>query len=332
MRRVLVTGATGGFGIALVHALLADGYQVRATGRNRAAGARLREAGVEFIAADLTAPASLPALVPGIDLVVHAAALSSPWGREEDFWRINVTATAALAAAARAAGCGQFIFISTPSVYSEPRDRVGLTEASPVAKKFANAYAASKYASERLVLAANQPGFATLVLRPRALVGPDDTVLLPRLMRVARRGKFPVFRHGAALIDLTDVRDAAAAVLAAAARPQQTAGCVFNISGGAPLPVAEALALVFSAFELRPDYVSLPYVPTAHFLGLIECICARWPGRPEPPATVYTLSTLAFSQTFDLRAAREDLGWQPRFSPAEAIARTASAWRHNAKL
>ena len=332
MRRALVTGATGGFGIALVQALLAQGYQVRATGRNLAAGARLRQAGAEFMAAELTEPAILPALVSGIDLVVHAAALSSPWGRDEDFQLINVTVTAALLAAAQATACDQFIFISTPSVYSEPLDRLGLTEGSPVAKKFANAYAASKYAAERLVLAANQAGFSTMALRPRALVGPDDTVLLPRLMRVARRGKFPLFRQGQALIELTDVRDAAAAVLAAAARPQQTSGRIFNISGGAPLPVAEALALVFAAFDLRPKYLPLPYAPIASLLRLAEIICARLPSRPEPPATAYTLSTLAFSQTFDLRAARKDLGWQPRFSPAEAIARTAAAWRNDAKL
>ncbi len=332
MRHVLVTGATGGYGITLVQALLAEGYQVRATGRNLAAGVRLRQAGAEFIAAELTEPAILPALLSGIDLVVHAAALSSPWGRDEDFQRINVTVTAALLAAAQATACNQFIFISTPSVYSEPLDRLGLTEGSAVAKKFANAYAASKYAAERLVLAANQAGFSTMALRPRALVGPDDTVLLPRLMRVARRGKFPLFRQGQALIELTDVRDAAAAVLAAAARPQQTSGRIFNISGGAPLPVAEALAIVFAAFDLRPKYLPLPYAPIASLLRLAEIICARLPSRPEPPATVYTLSTLAFSQTFDLRAARKDLGWQPRFSPAEAIARTAAAWRNDAKL
>jgi len=332
MRRVLVTGATGGLGIALVAALLAAGDQVRATGRNLAAGARLQAAGAQFMAAELTGAADLAALVAGVNIVVHAAALSSPWGRVEDFRRINVAATAAMLAASRAAGCDHFIFISSPSVYSEPRDRLDLTEASPVAKRFANAYAATKYAAERLVLAANQPGFATTVLRPRALVGPDDKVLLPRLMRVAARGRFPLFREGSALIELTDVRDAAAAVLAAGARPGPAGGRVFNISGGAPLSVAATLGLVFAAFGMRPRYVRLPYTPLARLLGLVEGICARWPGRPEPPATVYTISALAFSQTFDLRAAREALGWQPRCSLEAAIARTARAWRDNAKL
>jgi nucleoside-diphosphate-sugar epimerase len=332
MRRVLVTGATGGLGIALVQALLAQNYPVRATGRRLAVGARLRDAGAEFIAADLSDKTRLPALVADTDILIHAAALSSPWGRREDFQRINVTITRDLSAAAQIAGCKHFIFISTPSIYSEPRDRLGLTEASPVAEQFANDYAASKYAAERFVLAANQPDFATAVLRPRALVGPDDTVLLPRLLRVAERGLFPLLRQGQALIELTDVRDAANAVLAIAAQPRQTAGRSFNISGGIPLSVAAALSMVFAHFDLRPRLLALPYAPAARLGRLAEIIYARLPGRPEPPATVYTLSTLAFSQTFDLRAARDELGWQPRFTPAEAIARTAAAWRQYAPL
>ncbi len=63
-----------------------------------------------------------------------------------------------------------------------------------------------------------------------------------------------------------------------------------------------------------------------------EAVCARLPGRPEPPATVYSLSTLAFSQTFDLAAARADLEWSPRFTPGQAIARTAAAWNRHAPL
>lgn len=325
-RRALVTGATGGLGLALVAALVEAGYEVRATGR------RAVPMAAAFMAAELTDPAAIPALVAGMDVVFHAAALSSPWGKAAAFRAINVDATRVLLDAAQAAGCENFVFISTPSVYAEPRDRLGLTEASPVAAVFANDYAATKYAAERLVLAANAPGFATMALRPRALVGPDDAVLLPRILQVARRGWFPMFNGGRALIELTDVRDAAAAAIAADARREEVAGRVFNISGGAPARVRELLELVFTAFGLQPKLVNLPFAPTARVLRAVEFVCARLPGRPEPPATVYSIGTLAFCQTFDLSAAREALGWAPRFTPQEAIARTARAWRGNAAL
>ena len=332
MRRALVTGATGGLGLALVPALLARGYQVRATGRNRCAGERLRAVGAEFVAADLTDPAQAAPLVAGRDVVFHAAALSSVWGPAASFAAINVGATARLLEAARQTGCDAFIFVSTPSVYAEPRDRLRLTEESALARRFANAYVATKFAAERLVLGANAPGFATVAVRPRALVGPDDRVLLPRLLRVARSGWFPLFRGGRAMIELTDVRDAAEAIVAADTHRAEVGGRVFNISGGAPMSVRETLGLVFAATGLCPRLVEAPFALAAGAMALAEAVCARWPGEPEPPATVYSLSTLAFSQTFDLSAARESLSWTPRVSPEDAIARTAAQWGRHAPL
>ncbi|WP_252493539.1 NAD-dependent epimerase/dehydratase family protein, partial [Escherichia coli] len=63
------------------------------------------------------------------------------------------------------------VYASTPSIYAAPRARIGLTEDSPVGSRFANAYAATKYAAERLTLEADTPGFRTVAIRPRAIVG-----------------------------------------------------------------------------------------------------------------------------------------------------------------
>jgi nucleoside-diphosphate-sugar epimerase len=95
---------------------------------------------------------------------------------------------------------------------------------------------------------------------------------------------------------------------------------VFNISGGAPLAVSTILDLAFAALGLAPRRIAVPYPLAAGICRGLEALCARLPGRPEPPATVYSLGTLAFSQTFDLTAARRDLGWVPRRTPREAIA------------
>ena len=327
-----MTGATGGLGLALVPALLARGYQVRASGRDRSAGERLRAAGAEFVAADLTDPAVAAPLAADRDVVFHAAALSSLWGPPAAFAAINVEATVRLLAGARQAGCDAFIYVSTPSVYAEARDRLDLTEDSPLAKRFANAYVATKFTAEQSVLAANGPGFATVAIRPRALVGPDDRVLLPRLLRVARSGFFPLFRGGRALIELTDVNDAAEALVAADLRRASLGGRVFNVSGGAPMSVRDVVGAVFAAVGLAPRLVEAPFAFAAGACALAEAVCAHWPSRPEPPATVYSLMTLAFSQTFDLRGVREALSWAPRVSPEEAIARTAALWRRHAPV
>jgi len=96
-------------------------------------------------------------------------------------------------------------------------------------------YASTKYRAERIVLAADDPAFATVALRPRAIVGPHDTAPPPRLLRAARRGVIPLPRAGEALIEITDVRDVVTAFLAAEDRIAEASGRVFNIAGGHPL-------------------------------------------------------------------------------------------------
>lgn len=326
-RRALVTGATGGLGLAVVEALAAEGYAVRASGRDPAARTRLEALGAEVVLADIVEPGTPRRLCEGMDAVFHAAALSSPWGLPELFRRVNVTATARLLEAARAAGADAFVFVSSPSIYARRRDQLGLTEADPPAARPMNAYAATKGEAERLVLAANAPGFATVAVRPRAIVGPDDKVLLPRVLRLVRTGRFPVMRGGRALVELTDARDAARALMLADARRSSVGGQAFNVSGGRPVAVRDLVLRLGDALDrpvrLRPVPVELAMAAA----GLMEAVCGLLPGRPEPPLTAYGVAALAYSQTFDLTRAREGLGYAPRHDPLETAAALARASR-----
>ena len=317
VRHALVTGATGGFGRILVPALLAAGYRVRATGRDREAARMLAVQGAEMVLADLVAD-PLDALVEGIDTVFHLAALSSPWGARADFEAINVEATRRLLDAARNAGVMRFVFASTPSIYAEPRDRIGLTEADVPAHRFANDYAATKYAAEQMVLAATGTAMTTVALRPRAIVGPHDTVLLPRLIRAVRGGRLLLPGGGKTLIELTDARDAAAAFIAAD-RPD-IGGQVFNISGGAPRPLSELVATIFARLGRPVRITPIPRELALAMGGAMERVALWRPGRPEPPLTRYGAMTLGWSQTFNLARAREGLGWAPSVLPEAAIA------------
>ena len=320
-RCALVTGATGGFGRALVQALLEKGYEVRATGRDWTVGTELAALGAAFRPADLTSDPPAP-LVADIDVVFHLAALSAPWGRMADFRAINIEATRTLLAVARAAGCARFVHISTPSIFAEPRSRLGLSEDSPPARRFANAYGATKYAGEQLVRAADGPDLRTVVIRPRAIVGPHDRVLLPRLMRAVESGRVPLPGGGAGLVELTDVRDVVAATIAAA-ETDAAAGRTFNVSGGAPMTARAVVERVCAVLGKRPRLIDLPVRAAMLLAGAAE-LAARLRGR-EPQVTRYAVMTLAWSQTFDLRAAREVLGWTPRVHPDAAIAHALKA-------
>ncbi len=312
-RRALVTGATGGLGRILVPMLSARGWAVTATGRNREVGAVL---GVPFVGADLTRD-DLAALLRGVDTVFHLAALSSPWGKRADFEAANVLATQRLLEAAERAGCSAFVYTSTPSIYADTRHQIGLTEQSPLPKHFANDYAATKFEAEGHVLAA---AMASVVLRPRAIISPYDTALLPRLLRAANRGRMPLPGGGDALIELTDARDVAEALIAAAERADDVRGQAFNISGGTPRALRDIAATVFKHLGLTVDLRPINARLLMTVATAAEAAAKLLPGRPEPFVTRYSAMTLSWSQTFDLSAARDHLGWTPAHTPEAAIA------------
>lgn len=315
-RRALVTGATGGLGLALTRSLLETGHAVRAAGRSPTAIARLHDMGAETVAGDLF-DLGPDALCKDIDVVFHAAALSSPWGPDAAFRRANVDLTRDLLAAARRAGAGSFVFVSSPSVYARWRDQVGLTEETAWPDRPLNAYARTKGEAERLVLAADAPGFRTVAVRPRAIVGPDDAVLLPRILRLVKRGRFPLFRNGRALVELTDVRDAARAIRLADIHREAVGGQAINVTGGQAVPVRDLVHRLGRTLGVEVRTVSIPLAVGQALSVGADALCRALPGRPEPMLTPYTLSTLAWSQTFDLTRARRLLGYEPAHDAVE---------------
>ncbi len=323
--KILVTGATGFLGGAVcAHLHASGGWEVTATGRNIEKGARV--AADRFIPADLADDGAAAGLVRGHAAVVHCAALTSPWGRPADFERANVSATAALLDAAVAAGLRRFVHVSTPSIYGAHVHREGLTETSPLPPRPVNEYARTKLAAERLVLAAKDR-LEVVVLRPHALIGVGDTVLLPRLARAASTGRLRRIGDGRARTDLTCVENAALACrLALEAPAAAVVGEAFNVTNGEPMPLWDALGQFLRAAGLPPPRGRVPFrlawAGAAFAEAWSRCVSGR-----EPVLTRYGAGVLAFSQTFDIGKARRQLGYAPTVPLAEGLARVGRWWR-----
>jgi len=114
--RCLVTGATSGLGQCLIPALVEQGFEVTATGRNETIGARLTARGVRFIACDLVDD-PLDTLVAQSEIVFHLAALSAPFGPARDFLKANLTATHRTYPSQPSLFIGAAVFVCLHSVY-----------------------------------------------------------------------------------------------------------------------------------------------------------------------------------------------------------------------
>jgi nucleoside-diphosphate-sugar epimerase len=326
--RVLVTGGTGFLGRHIVWRLGQLGGDVVFTGRDRDHAAVVL-AGVEsgpgharFFPLSHGTPEAARALADAaqdIDAIVHCAALSAPWGRREAFERANVASTREVIGACEAHGVRRLVHISTPSLYFDFRDHVNIGEHEPLPHPV-NTYARTKGIAEQLVMHAAID--TVITLRPRAIFGPWDTTLLPRLLRVARQTRLPLMRGGSSLIDLTYVDNVVDAVmLALGASP---ARATFNISNGEPMTVLALFNALASAFDFPPRFRKVPYPLVATVAALLEGVATFAPAW-EPPLTRYSAGLLAYSQTLDLTQARKVLGYAPRVSLADGLRHTA-AW------
>jgi nucleoside-diphosphate-sugar epimerase len=247
--RVLVTGATGFCGRPLVARLAGAGYAVRAMVR-RAPSPPL-PAGVEIAThEDLAGPVAWDALLAGVDVVVHLAAIAHISGRtpEETYDRVNHQVTAALARAAAAAGVRHFVFISSVRAQSGATADHVLTERDP--PRPSDAYGRSKLAAEAAVAAAGVP---FTILRPVLIYGPG---LKGNLATLARLATLPLPLGGLtnrrSLLGLDNFIDAVLFVL----RTPETRGEIFLIAEPQPLTVAE---IVTALRQGRPSRLfSLP--------------------------------------------------------------------------
>jgi nucleoside-diphosphate-sugar epimerase len=311
MVKVVVTGATGGIGRTLVPLLASRGLEVVASGRNREAGRALAGRDVRFEPLDLVG-GDIGPLVAGAAIVVHLAARSSPWGPRASFHAENVAATARLVEAAARAGATRFVYASTPAIFSERRDRLDLRNGDRPAARPANAYASTKLEAERIVMSERR--MATVVIRPSAVLGPDDQAILPRLMRVLSRGVLPVGNGGKALFHPTDVRDCAEAFAAATLGSFRGAA---NVAGREPIGIVEMARALAARLGLAFRILRMPE-PALHALAAAAELAGRATGQ-EPPITRYSVASLSWSRSFDLGETEALLGWSPEFGPLDAL-------------
>ncbi|WP_328764134.1 MULTISPECIES: NAD-dependent epimerase/dehydratase family protein [unclassified Streptomyces] len=284
--RVAVTGASGFCGGHVARAAAARGAEVVCPGRRPGPVGEHRS---------WDAARALPDLA-GVDVVVHcAAAVGDPAPgspAEAQMYAVNVGGTERLL---RAAGGRPVVWVSSASVYDPRRDRSLVDEDHPRAGQL-NAYGRTKAAGEALALAAG-----AVVLRPRAVYGPGDGTLLPRLLSRVRAGTLLLPGPDVPL-SLTAVENLADAALAAAG----WAPGAYNVADAAPYARDAAVRRVLRAHGVVARIRHLP-VGVARTAARAAELLAR---GGEPALSRYAVDQLAHPVVLDLTRAGAQ-GWTP---------------------
>ena len=253
MTGILVTGASGFVGRAVVAAFARSGRTVRAAVR-RPPDANF-PAGVEMVQhPDLAQSFDWTPYLGDVDQVVHLAGIAHTGGvAPERYDRINRRATAELAAAATQSGIRHFVFVSSIRAQTGPSADHALTERDEPAPT--DAYGRSKLAAEAAVRASGVP---FTILRPALFYGPGAKGNFALLLRAARtRAPLPVkdFVNRRSLISIDNFISALDFVLSSPV----THGETYVVADpGVPPRLGDLIATMRKAQGRRPLLLPLP--------------------------------------------------------------------------
>lgn len=295
---IVVTGASGFIGNAVVQRLLSEGRRVVSLGRTDP-----QLPGLPHFTWDIREPASPDLLraLPYHDTVVHCAGEVDDWAEPRDLHAVNVTGTRHVLDAFSGV---RIICLSCADVYDPRRDHHRLyEEAGPVAEdRYPSAYEQSKALAEAVIKRVRP---RTLVLRPSVVYGPGDTTLFPRLRATIEDGVLRIPGGGKNMITLTYIGNLVDAVMAGIARPSVSG----PINVGDPEPYILREALLTYLARAGEEAVDLDVI--AGDLALTKAWYGERRARSKgtrPRITRYTIRQVVHDRTYDLTRLERQLG------------------------
>ncbi len=305
---VLLTGASGFVGAAVMRALVGSGYEVRALVRSP--HSFHASPGVTACVGDIPAGASTRAAARGCASVIHCAAdyrLSLGPGDAARMIAANVGGTTNVLRAAQAAGAKRLVHCSTVGTLAFQRTGKVCTEndraSSPAA--LVGPYKRSKWAAERLVLGAASAGLEVVVVQPSTPVGSGDHRPTPtgKIIRDFLRGRIPAVVDTG--LNLVAVEAVARGHLLALEHGEPGRSYIL---GDRNLTLRQLLSQVADIAGVpRPRWrvplgLALAVAYSSEVLGWLQ-------GRP-PAISLTSVRMAAHPMYVDSTRAREELGWQ----------------------
>ncbi|MGI9168861.1 MAG: hopanoid-associated sugar epimerase [Caulobacteraceae bacterium] len=319
---VLVTGATGFVGSAVLRALGGRGLKTRALARSTSSRANFAGLDCEIVEGDMTDAAATARALEGVRWLFHVAADYRLWARDPgDIVRANVGGTRTVMEAALAAGVERIVHTSSVATLRAAGAATSIDEDSPLDDgEGIGVYKQSKVAAERLVeRMVAERGLPAVIVNPSTPLGPRDVKPTPTVRSVgeAASGRIPAFVDtGLNLVHVDDV--ASGHVLA------MEKGRIGEryILGGQNASLRAFLAAIADLTGRRPPTVSLPRAPLYPLAFAAEAL-AKVTGK-EPLLTRDALDMAAHHMFFTSARAERDLGYAAR--PYREALEDALAW------
>jgi nucleoside-diphosphate-sugar epimerase len=319
---VLVTGANGFLGTAVISQMHTAGIPVCATGIESSS----LKTNVDYLRADITQSQQVNSIVAGISTVIHIAGLAHIFSPDENasekFRQINEVGTANVASSSAAYGVKHLILISSVSVYGPYTQ--GMYDETAACNPV-GPYALSKYNAElRAIEIVRESGMALTILRLATLYGEGDPGNVGRLIFALARRRFLWIGDGSNRKSLLYKGDAARACVAVAERPASGIN-IYNISAPS-CTMTDIVNIIADALGKHPLPVRVPALLALYLSRHLS----RIPNH-RIAGLHQTVKKWLAEDVYDTRRFQEDYDFQTKTSLEVGLKREVDWYQQNDK-
>ena len=326
---ILLTGATGFLGFRTLERLvqLSNVKKIVATGRILRKSREILNPKVEYVLGDLKDKLFVSTILKDIDIVINTASLSSPWGSEDDFYLANVLTQKHIISSSENLGVKRFIYISSPSIYYNGEDRIMVKENDPLPTRFVNNYSKTKREAEVLLENSN---LNYIIIRPRAIIGRGDTVIMPRLIKAHSDGRLKIIGNGENKVDLTSVNNVVESIILSMNAPDGALNNAYNITDRNPVSLWSSINSVLKGIGKEKVNKTVNF-RVAYFAAFLLEFVSRWITKKEPSLTRYSVGVLSKNFTLDVSKAEKLLNYNPVITTEKSIEEFINWYKENEK-
>ena len=288
--------------------------KIVATGRVLRKSREILNPKVEYILGDLKDKIFVSAILKDIDIVVNTASLSSPWGSEDDFYLANVLTQKNIISSAEILGVKRFIYISSPSIYYNGKDRIMVKEKDSLPTRFVNNYSKTKREAELLL---EYSKLDYIIIRPRAIIGRGDTVIMPRLIKVNSEGRLKIIGNGKNRVDLTSADNVVESIVLSIHADSKALNNTYNITNDNPVNLWDYINIVLKGIGKEQVNKTVKFRVAYLAASILEWV--SWITKKEPSLTKYSVGVLSKTFTLDISKSKELLNYKPIISTEESI-------------
>lgn len=318
--KVLITGGAGFFGLHMAHRVAKAGHDAVLLDIADYEPAEYPK-GVTFLKGDVRDAAAVERALEGVERVVHGAAALPLWSAD-DIYETNVFGTRTVLKAVQAnPGVKRTVFVSSTAVYGVPRVHP-LLEYFPLVG--VGPYGESKILAEKVCDEFREKGLVVTTIRPKTFIGRYRLGVFQILYDWVQAGKrIPVIGNGRNRYQLLEVEDLCDAIwLALEAEDESAANDVYNVGARAFGTVLDDVGALCAHAGTGARVLPTPAGPIIGLLKVLE-------KAKLSPLYEWVYGTAHKDSFVSVDKIVDRLGWQPRFSNADALIRSYDWYLEN---